>query len=454
MSIESMTAGERRAVSGLASLYVFRMLGLFMVLPVMSIYSSDLEGATPALIGIAIGSYGLTQALWQIPFGFLSDKIGRKTVIVAGLLLFIIGSIVAALSESIYGVIIGRCLQGSGAIASSIMALLSDLTREQMRTRAMAVVGMSIGISFSVALVLGPIISQPFGLSGLFWFTAMLASLGLLVIWKWVPTPQLYAPQREATVQKQQLKQMLKHPELLRLDFGILILHLVMTATFVVVPLRLQELGLLTQQHWMVYLPIMILAFFAMVPFIIIAEKKRKMKPIFIFAVMLVAVSQFLMGVFTAESQIALFVLLFLYFMAFNLLEASLPSLISKIAPAGQKGTAMGVYSSSQFFGAFLGGAIGGWLYGAYGIDAVLMLCGGLALLWAAVAFGMHPPKHLTGKAVPVPEDDLHQSDQFSARLLSLPGVEEVVIVADEKTAYMKIDKEQFDEQALASALA
>lgn len=454
MNIESMTIGERRAVSGLAGLYALRMLGLFMVLPVLSIYSADLAGASPALIGMAIGGYGLTQALLQIPFGFLSDKVGRKAVIVGGLVLFIIGSVVAAMSESIYGVIIGRCLQGSGAIASSIMALLSDLTREQIRTRAMAVVGMSIGLSFSVALVLGPVISQPFGLAGLFWFTAVLATLGLLVIWKWVPTPQLYAPQREATVQKAQLTDILKNPELLRLDLGILILHLIMTATFVVIPLRLLELDMLASDHWMVYLPIMILSFLAMVPFIIIAEKKRKMKPIFLLAITLVALSQLLMGVMTSESLPALLGLMFLYFMAFNLLEASLPSLISKIAPAGQKGTAMGVYSSSQFFGAFIGGALGGWMYGAMGIDAVLTMCGVLAVLWAIAAMGMQPPRHLTGKVVNVPDTELNTTDAFSARLLSVPGVEEVVIVLDEKAAYMKVDKKSLDEQALASALA
>lgn len=454
MSIESMTSGERRAVSGLAGLYVLRMLGLFMVLPVLSIYSADLEGATPALIGMAIGGYGLTQALLQIPFGFLSDKIGRKTVIVFGLFLFIAGSVVAAMSDSIYGVIIGRCLQGSGAIASSLMALLSDLTREQMRTRAMAVVGMSIGLSFSVALVLGPVISQPFGLAGLFWFTAVLASLGLAVIWKWVPTPQRYERHRDTGVQKGQLKTIIRHPELLRLDFGIFILHLVMTATFVVVPLRMVELGLLTQYHWIVYLPIMVLSFLAMVPFIIIAEKKRKMKPIFIFAITLVAASQLLMGGLTAESQNALFVLLFLYFMAFNLLEASLPSLISKIAPAGQKGAAMGVYSSSQFMGAFVGGAAGGWMYGHYGIDAVLMTCGLLALLWALVVLPMAQPKHLTGKAIALPDHWLSDTEGFVAKLLALPGVEEVVVIAEDQAAYMKIDKACFDDKALADVMA
>ncbi|MFG1488649.1 MFS transporter [Oceanospirillum sp. HFRX-1_2] len=453
MSIESMTTGERRAVTGLAGLYVLRMLGLFMVLPVLSIYSADLEGATPALIGMAIGGYGLTQALLQIPFGFLSDKIGRKTVIVFGLLLFIAGSVVAAMSETIYGVIIGRCLQGSGAIASSLMALLSDLTREQMRMRAMAVVGMSIGISFSVALVLGPLISQPFGLEGLFWFTALLASTGLAVIWKWVPTPQRYDQHRDTGVQKGQLKQIVRHPELLRLDFGIFILHLVMTATFVVVPLRMVELGLATANHWMVYLPIMILSFLAMVPFIIVAEKKRKMKPIFIFAIGLVAASQLLMGGLTAESRNALFILLFLYFMAFNLLEASLPSLVSKISPAGQKGAAMGVYSSSQFLGAFVGGAAGGWVYGEWGIDAVLMACGLLALLWALVVLPMAPPKHLTGKAVSLPEHWAQDTEGFIKRLLALPGVEEVVVITDEKAAYMKIDKAHFDDQALAAAI-
>jgi len=454
MSIESMTSGERRAVSGLAGLYVLRMLGLFMVLPVLSIYSADLKGATPALIGMAIGGYGLTQALLQIPFGFLSDKIGRKTVIVFGLLLFIAGSIVAAMSESIYGVIMGRCLQGSGAIASSVMALLSDLTREQMRMRAMAVVGISIGLSFSVALVLGPVISQPYGLEGLFWFTALLASVGLAIIWKWVPTPQRYDKHRDTGVQKGQLKKILRHPELLRLDFGIFILHLIMTATFVVIPLRMIELDLMVQYHWIVYLPVMILSFLAMIPFIIVAEKKRKMKPIFIFAIALVALAQLLMGSLTADSRIALFLLLFVYFMAFNLLEASLPSLVSKLSPAGQKGAAMGVYSSSQFFGAFVGGAAGGWLYGVWGIDAVLTTCGVLAFVWAVVVLPMAPPKHLTGKAVPLPEHWQQDIDGFVAKLLALPGVEEVVVIEEEHAAYMKIDKAYFDDEALAGAIA
>lgn len=454
MSIESMTAGERRAVTGLASLYVFRMLGLFMVLPVLSVYSADLEGATPALIGMAIGGYGLTQALLQIPFGFLSDKIGRKTVIVFGLLLFIAGSVVAATSESIYGVIIGRCLQGSGAIASSLMALLSDLTREQMRTRAMAVVGMSIGVSFSVALVLGPLVAQPYGLEGLFWFTAFLASIGLAIIWKWVPTPGRYDKHRDTGMHKGQLKEILKHPELLRLDFGIFVLHLILTATFVVIPLRMVELGLLTSQHWMVYLPVMLLSFLAMVPFIIVAEKKRKMKPVFILAILLIAAAQLLMGGLTSESRNALFVLLFIYFMAFNLLEASLPSLVSKIAPAGQKGAAMGVYSSSQFFGAFVGGAAGGWLYGAWGVDAVLVVCGLLALLWALIVLPMVPPKHLTGKAIALPEHWTQDTEGFIKRLLALPGVEEVVVIEDEKAAYLKIDKAQFDDRALANVIA
>lgn len=454
MSIESMTTGERRAVSGLAGLYALRMLGLFMVLPVFSIYSADLEGATPALIGMAIGGYGLTQALLQIPFGFLSDKVGRKTVIVAGLLLFILGSIVAAMSTTIEGVIIGRCLQGSGAIASSIMALLSDLTREQMRMRAMAAVGMSIGISFSVAMVLGPIVSQPFGLSGLFWFTALLASIGVLVIWKWVPTPKLYTSHRDTNVQKGDIKTILKNPELLRLDLGILVLHLILTATFVVIPLRLRDLGFLPESHWIVYLPVMIVAFIAMVPFILVAEKKRKMKPIFLLAISLIALSQLLMGLISASGSVILIALLFLFFMAFNLLEASLPSLISKLSPAGQKGTAMGVYSSCQFMGAFLGGLLGGYLYGEQGIDAVLLMSGALALLWLAVAFSMKAPKQMTGKVVPLMELGQDYTDELSKKLLAIAGVEEVVIVADEKAAYLKVDKDAFDEQALATVLA
>jgi MFS family permease len=281
-----MTGIERRSVFSLAFLYATRMLGLFMVLPVFVIYGQELEGATDLLIGFAIGAYGLSQALFQIPFGALSDRYGRKKLIAIGLLLFFVGSVFAAAADNIYGVILGRFLQGSGAIASVLMALLSDLTSEQSRTKAMAMVGMSIGVSFSVALVVGPVIAQWSGLAGIFWVTAALALFGMVWLVTFVPTPVQSFKNRDTRVFKDQLFEVIKNKELLRLDFGIFILHMSLTAMFIAVPYSLlEQVKMPASDHWWVYLTVMLLSFFAMVPFIIVGEKKRKMKAVFIFAI-------------------------------------------------------------------------------------------------------------------------------------------------------------------------
>ncbi len=355
-----MKFGERRTVVSLAVLYAMRMLGLFMMLPVFSVLGQSLTGATGYLIGLAIGAYGLSQAVLQVPFGLLSDRYGRKKLIVVGLLIFAAGSIVAAVSESIYGVIAGRLLQGAGAIASVLMALLSDLTKEENRTKAMAVIGMSIGIAFSAALVLGPIVAGWFGLSGIFWLTACMAGMGIIIITFLVPTPVMGVRHRDAQPAMDMVSLALNNSELRRLDFGIFALHLCLTAVFVVLPLGLIENFQLGQtEHWPVYLSVTACSFFAMIPFIIVGEKKRKMKPVLLAAIALLSLS-LLWLVFIDDSLTEMWFGLFAFFMAFNLLEASLPSLVSKISPAGVKGTAMGVYSMSQFLGAFFGGVCGG----------------------------------------------------------------------------------------------
>ncbi len=355
---------EKRAVSTLAALYALRMLGLFLVLPVMSLYGMQYESSTPVLIGMAMGMYGATQAVLQLPLGMLSDRISRKSVIIGGLAMFIIGSVVAALSTSIYGLIVGRALQGSGAISGALMAMVSDLTSEQNRTKAMATIGASIGVSFAVSMLLGPILTTHFGgLSGLFWTTALLGLAGLALVFFVLPEPPvetLHCPHRDTLPVPALLWRVLCDPQLIRLNAGIFCLHMVLMAAFVVVPHLLEkQLGLDRQHHWEVYLPILGGSFIAMIPLMLIGEKKQLVKPIFVFAVGALVFALLFLGA-AYQFNAALLSGLFLFFFAFNLLEAQLPSLVSKQTFAGGRGTAMGVYSTCQFLGIFTGGALGG----------------------------------------------------------------------------------------------
>ncbi len=402
-----MSANEWRAVTTMAGIYALRMLGLFMILPVFALYADKLKGSTPALIGLAIGIYGMTQAVLQIPFGLASDHFGRKPLILLGLTIFAAGSLVAAGAESIYWVIVGRSIQGAGAIAAVVMALTADLTREEHRVKAMAVIGMSIGGSFALAMILGPVLNQWIGVPGIFALTAALSVGGMLVIVFLVPTPVSSRVHRDAEPVPAQFGRILRDGQLLRLDLGILTLHMILTASFVVLPLALRDLaGLPAARHWEVYLPVLVLSIPLAIPFIIQAEKHRRMKQVFIGAIFIIALAEF--GLFELHRSLyAIGLLLLVFYSGFNLLEAILPSLIAKMAPPDSKGTAMGFYSSSQFFGAFLGGSIGGWLHGRYGIASVFLFCTGAALFWAVIASGMRQPRYLSTRLLRVGEVDV-----------------------------------------------
>ena len=445
---ERMSSGETRAASGLALVFAFRMLGMFMVLPVLATYGMDLAGATPALIGLAIGAYGLTQAIFQIPFGIISDRIGRRPVIYLGLIVFALGSVLAANSDSIWGVIAGRILQGAGAISAAVMALLSDLTREQHRTKAMAMIGMTIGLSFAVAMVVGPLLTRAFGLSGLFLATGAMALCGIVIVMFMVPRSTGTLQHRESGVAKQALLPTLRHPDLLRLDLGIFVLHAMLMSSFIALPLALVEkAGLPKEQHWWVYLTALLISFFAMIPFIIYGEKKRKMKRVLLGAVVTLMLTELFFWEF-GDSLRALVIGTVVFFTAFNLLEASLPSLISKVSPAGGKGTAMGVYSTSQFLGSALGGILGGWLFQHGGLSVVFLGCAGLAALWLAFAVTMREPPYVTSLRLPLSPEALREAG-LAERLKAVTGVTDAVIVAEESAIYIKLDTELLDRATL-----
>lgn len=449
-----MSSTERRAALSLAGIYALRMLGLFMILPVFALYADELQGATPALAGLAIGIYGMTQAMLQIPFGLASDRLGRKPVIIFGLLVFALGSLVAASAETMLVVILGRALQGAGAIAAATMALAADLTREQHRVKAMAIIGMSIGASFMLAMVLGPVLNGLVGVPGIFAVTAMLAVMGILVVWKVVPSPVISRIQRDAEPVPAQFASVLRDTQLLRLDAGILILHMILTASFVVMPLVLRDIaGLDPARHWMMYLPVLGLSVILMVPFIILAEKHQRMKQVFIGAIATLAVAQLaLLGFHQRVWTIG--ILLVVFFTGFNLLESILPSLIAKVAPADSKGTAMGFYSSSQFFGAFLGGAIGGWLHGKFGLTSVFLFSAVMATLWLSIAAGMKQPRQLSTRLIKVAVADSDAATDLASQIIRVTGVTEAVVIAEEGIAYLKIDPDTLDEQALGMLVA
>lgn len=385
---DPMTPAERRAGVALASVFALRMLGMFLILPVFSVAAKQLPGGDNyALIGLAFGAYGLTQAIFQIPFGMASDRYGRKPVIIFGLLLFAAGCLVAALASDMHWMIIGRTLQGAGAISAAVTALAADLTRDQHRTKVMAMIGSSIGLVFAVSLVLAPILYAAIDLCGIFILTGVLSLAAIGVVGWVVPA----APARANTPALMDLRVLLD-PQLLRLNFGIFSLHLMQMAMFMVIPSALRSAGNLPlADHWKVYLPAVLLSFVVMIPAIIRAERYGKIKPVFLGAILLLLLTE-IGFVFGRGHLLSLAGLVLAFFVAFNILEATLPSLVSRMAPASQRGLALGVYNTTQAAGLFAGGGIGGWLLQHYGGNAVFAFCAVLGALWLFLGLGMVPP--------------------------------------------------------------
>jgi|CXWL01.1.fsa_nt_gi MFS family permease len=445
----SMNPAERRASFGLAGIYGLRMLGLFIILPIFALYAEKLPGGeNHMLMGLALGAYGLTQAILQIPAGWMSDRYGRKPIIYGGLVVFAIGSFVAASADNIYWVIIGRAIQGAGAINAAVMALTADLTREEVRTKAMAMIGMTIGITFSLSLILSPLLSNFMGVPGIFALTGVLAFAAMFLVRFVIPNPVITRFHTDTQASGSQFAAVLRNKDLLRLDFGIFSLHAILMSVFMQVPFVLQANGLAVAQHWQIYLPVMLIAFVLMVPPIIIAEKKAKMKQVFMLAVFLALCAQAML-MFGQHSLWAIAAALLVFFTAFNVLEATLPSLISKIAPLASKGTAMGVYSSVQFLGAFFGAVTGGVLMQKFGGDAVFVFSIGLLALWLLVASTMRPPAAVSTKLYPLGELNAVEGQLLQQQLAQVQGVHEVLVVAAERIACLKVDMQGFDKEAV-----
>lgn len=444
---------EKSAVAALGVIMAFRMLGLFMILPVFSVQATHLAHSTPFLIGMAIGIYGLTQACLQIPFGMLSDKFGRKPIITIGLIIFAIGSLIAATSTSIYGIILGRAIQGGGAIGSTCMAMIADLTRDENRSKAMAFVGMMIGFSFSIAIVLGPIINDWFHLSGIFNTTALLAILAIILLFTCVPTPPSLEGHTAVNQPKQHpFKIVLGDLQLVHLDISIFLQHAILTLLFIATPILLtQRLGMTSNQQVVFYLVIFSCAFVAMLPGIIVAEKKRKMKKIFLWAIALLLISQTLLALLPI-SPLVCTLMLFLFFTAFTLLEATLPSMVSKVASIHNRGAAMGVYSSSQFLGIFIGGILGGWVLTHFGFLSLFLTGALLALIWMLLSIKMKEPPYLSTLIFNAP-NGIGPNAPILSQLQGLDGVGEIALIPAEGLIYIKADKKKITQNELRNQL-
>jgi MFS family permease len=443
MQVDALNPLEKRTAISLSLVFALRMLGLFMIMPVFAIYGQDLVGYSPMWVGIAIGAYGLTQALLQIPAGMLSDKFGRRPIIYIGLVIFAIGSLIAAYSESVYGVTLGRAIQGAGAIASAVLALAADVTREQQRPKVMGIIGVTIGLAFAMSMVAGPMLAPLIGLQGLFFITALGALTGIVIVHFMVPHVITKAPKGETVAIPALLGNLLKNPQLLRLNSGIFILHMALTAMFIALPLQLQSMQLAPKDHWHLYLPALLLSFILIVPMIIVAAKKEKNRQFYLFAILLMAVSLVAMSL-TDQSLLIMFFCILLYFTAFNFLEASLPAFISMLSPAGAKGSAMGIYSTCQFLGAFFGGILGGVSYKLLGNSGLFLFLASLMLIWFFISWGMHNPSKIRTHALTATIKDERHATQLTERLIDLAGVLEVMIIIEEQTVYIKVNNKVF----------
>ena len=386
-----MNPTELRAGLSLAGVFGLRMLGLFFILPVLAVHAPGIEGGGDlTLVGLALGAYGLAQGILQIPFGVASDRWGRKPVLYLGLAIFAAGSFLGCIADDIWTMIAARTLQGAGAISSVAMALAADLTREQHRTKVMAMIGSMIGLMFALSLVGAPLLYRAIGMDGLFVLTGMLCLVAMAVVKYQVPDPP--AQPRAHGGAAGSVRAAVLDAELVRLNAGIFILHVVLYAMFVVVPPLVVRGGLALPEHWKLYLPAILGSFALMIPAILYADRRNQSKPVLIGAVALLLVAEAALAVF-GGGLVLLAVLLLVFFVAFNVLEALLPSLVSRAAPAQGRGAAIGVYNTTQTLGVFFGGLLGGWVAAHHGTTGVFALCAVLAAVWLVVAIGMRAPK-------------------------------------------------------------
>jgi MFS family permease len=449
MKIEQgMTPLEIRSSLSLASIYGLRMLGMFLILPIFAIYAEGLPGSPSAFqVGLALGAYGLTQALFQLPFGMLSDRYGRKNIIYIGLLLFALGSFVSGYSDDINIIILGRAIQGAGAISAAITALVADLTRDEHRTKAMAMIGATIGITFALSLVGAPVLNRLIGVPGIFMLTGFLSLSAILVVRFVVPTPLTFNTSKTLKEPAPSFKSILKNKQLSRLNFGIFALHAAQMAMFIVVPIALASSGGIdVNQHWKVYLPVLLSSFVFMVPIIVVSEKFNKAKLVFISSIFLMLIAQLMFGMLINVFW-GLVASLFVYFVAFNVLEASLPSLISKIAPPSAKGTAIGVYNTCQSLGVFFGGLLGGFLADFGGSFSVFSFCAILMTLWVSFAFSMKAPPAIKTLMFMIQNKSLLKSPKQLTRLQQqlkkIQGVRDVLILLEEGKVMLKVNKHE-----------
>jgi len=438
-----------RTVLPVTLIFCFRMMGLFMILPIFAINAQSYTHSSIKLIGLALAIYGLTQACLQMPLAYLSDRYGRKRIIIGGLALFAIGSGIAASTHDLLWVIVGRALQGSGAIGSTCLALVADLTTIEDRTKAMAMIGASVGVSFAIAFILGPIINTAWGLSGIFWFTAFMAILGIIIVGAWIPTPINAKPHTNW----QSLKHVLKSRQLHILNSGIFTIHAILTGLFTVLPIMLtQQIKLSSGHQWLFYLVVLTGAFICMIPLLIWSEKQQKVKMSLLASMLTLSAVLFYFAI-VPQTIISLTIALLFFFAAFSLMEAFFPSLVSKIAPNDQKGAAMGCYSTAQFLGIFVGGALAGLIYHHYGQTTVMMFFAGLATLWSGLLLFLSSPMRLSKKIFKLGQINRQIADQLKIKLMTINGVLDARILPDHGIANLTVDHTILDKPALTEVM-
>ena len=447
---EGLTAVEKKTLVGLSLIFAIRMFGLFIVLPVISLYARTLPGADPFWLGMALGGYGLSQAIFQIPFGMLSDRFGRKTMIVLGLLIFAGGSVFAATAHSVMGLFVGRLLQGAGAVASVVIALMADLTREEYRTRAMAGIGISIGLSFAVGMVVGPIVGAHYGVSSLFWLTSVLSLIGIAILLLVVPNPVGAVHKNEMELSVSQLGYVLKNPALLRIDISVFTLHLFLTAVFVSFPVLLHHF-MPAENMWKVYLPVILGGMFLMVPGMIVAEKRKKLKMAFLIAVAFI-VASFVIFLLGYKSEAGLITGLAVFFVGFNLLEPLMPSIMTRFVRTRTRGTSSGVFNMSQFLGAFLGGALGGGLV-SISDEALFIGLLLISILWFFIAMGLTDPNLLETFERPM-ERELTDPQPVVRQVGDMAGVVDCRYREADKILWVKYLRDRITPEDLERKLA